>query len=167
MENRKLCDWDAATFFEKLTAWNKLANEQNFVFCHVSSLDGFEEALNQMQNASALVCICDESNGYTELNNSPHTRRIKTIFLAQRHQIDNMIARGEAMETLRELFRQFMTALIPERTRKQENNIYIDSQISFTEIDRYFFNGAACAFFQIAVDIFTDLRFNAEEWYGD
>ena len=41
---------------------------------------------------------------------------------------------------------------------------YLDPRISFNEIDRYFFSGCACSYFQIAVDVFTDLRYNANEW---
>lgn len=50
------------------------------------------------------------------------------------------------------------------KTKLEENNIFIDPRISFTEIDRYFFTGCACAFFQIAVDTYTDLSYNPEEW---
>lgn len=102
--------------------------------------------------------------GFTELNNSPHTRRVKTVFLAMRHALDDMTAREECMETMRELFRQFMTRLILERTRLEENCVYLDPRITFQEIDRYFFSGCACAYFQIAVDVFTDLRYNKDEW---
>ena len=72
---------------------------------------------------------------------------IAILFLAKRHKIDDMAARTRCMETLRELFRQYMSLLI-----------------SFNEIDRYFFSGCACAYFQIAVDVYTDLRYNADEW---
>ena len=81
-----------------------------------------------------------------------------------RHAIDDMTARDRCMETMRELFRQFMSKLILEQTKLQENCIYLDPRISFQEIDRYFFSGCACAYFQIAVDTYTDLRFNPEEW---
>ena len=108
--------------------------------------------------------MSDISQGFTELNNSPHTRRVKTVFLAMRHALDDMTAREECMETMRELFRQFMTRLILERTRLEENCIYLDPRISFQEIGRYFLSGCACAYFQIAVDVFTDLRFNKDEW---
>ncbi|MBQ1268187.1 MAG: hypothetical protein IIY03_01680, partial [Muribaculaceae bacterium] len=70
----------------------------------------------------------------------------------------------ECMEIMRELFRQFMSRLILERTRLEQNCIYLDPRISFNEIDRYFFSGCACCYFQIAVDVFTDLRLNANEW---
>ena len=156
--------WDAAAFFERLAATNILAQKEHFIFCRVSGLEGFEEALAQMQTASAFVCVSDIADGYTELNNTPRTRRVKTVFLAMRHAAEDMEARSECMETMRELFRQFASQLILEKTWLEENCIYIDPRITFNEIDRYFFSGCACAYFQIAVDCYTDLRYNADEW---
>ncbi len=156
--------WDAAAFFERLTDTNRLARQEGFTFCRVSGLDGFEEAVNQMQSASAFVCVSDIADGYTELNNTPRTRRVKTVFFAMRHAAENMTSRSECMEIMRELFRQFMSRLILEKVKLEQNCIYLDPRISFNEIDRYFFNGAAGAYFQIAVDVFTDLRYNADEW---
>lgn len=158
--------WDASLFFENLCATNKLAQSEQFVFCRVSGLDGFEEAVNQAQTQQAFVCVSDIADGYTELNNTPRTRRVKTVFLAMRHAAEDMAARSDCMEIMRELFRQFMSKLILERVRLEQNCIYIDPRISFNEIDRYFFSGCACAYFQIAVDVYTDLRFNADEWNG-
>lgn len=34
-------------------------------------------------------------------------------------------------------------------------------------MNEYFFSGCACAYFQIAVDTFTDLRYNADEWNNE
>lgn len=159
-----ISNWDASAFFEKLTSTNKLAKSENFVFCRVSGLEGFEEALGSMQSSSAFVCVSDIADGYMELNNTPRSRRIKTIFFAMRHAIDDMEARNDCMESMRELFRQFMSMLILERVKLEQNSIYLDPRISFNEIDRYFFSGCACAYFQIAVDKFTDLRYNEDEW---
>ena len=108
-------DWSATDFFQNLVAKNKLANTNQFVFCKVSGLEGFEEALHAMQQASAFCCVSDIADGYTELNNTPRTRRIKTVFLAMRHAIDDMDARNECMEIMRELFRQMMSVLTLER----------------------------------------------------
>ena len=105
--------WDASEYFEQLTVTNRLAKSERFTFCHVSGLDGFEEALAHMQRTTAFVCVSDIANGFTELNNTPHTRRVKTVFLAKRHKIDDMAARTRCMETLRELFRQYMSLLRP------------------------------------------------------
>lgn len=156
--------WDATAFFEKLTATNRLAKSEGFTFCRVSGLDGFEEALDNMQQSLAFICVSDIANGYTEMNNTPRTRRVKTIFMAMRHKIDDMRARNTCMDTMREVLRQFMSKLILEKTKLENHCIYLDPRISFNEIDRYFFSGCACAYFQIAVDVYTDLRLNPDEW---
>lgn len=49
--------WAADKFFEKLTATNRLALAEGFTFCRVSGLEGFEEAVAQMQNTAAFVCV--------------------------------------------------------------------------------------------------------------
>ena len=157
-------NWDATSFFASLTAKNRFAQDNAFTFCRVSGLDGFEEALQQMQSATAMVAVSDTSQGYMEINNSPHTRRVKTIFLAMRHAIDDMTARQTCMDTMRELFRQFMSVLIQEKTQLEQHQLYLDTRIAFNEIDQYFFSGCACAYFQISVDTFTDLRYNESEW---
>lgn len=156
--------WNAAAFFESLTATNRLAQSEGFTFCRVSGLDGFEEAVNKAQSQTAFVCVSDIADGYTDLNNTPRTRRVKTVFFAMRHAAEDMEARAECMEIMRELFRQFMSRLLPEKVRLEQNCIYLDPRITFNEIDRYFLTGAAGAYFQIAVDVFTDLRYNPDEW---
>ena len=133
--------WNAASFFENLTATNRLARSEGFTFCRVSGLDGFEEAVNQAQTQTAFVCVSDIADGYTELNNTPRTRRVKTVFFAMRHAAEDMEARAECMETMRELFRQFMSRLLPEKVRLEQNCIYLDPRITLNEIDRYFSAG--------------------------
>lgn len=158
-------DWSATRFFEQLTQTNLLARREGFAFCRVSGLEGFEEALRDMQRASAFVCVSDISDGYTDLHNTPRTRRIKTVFLAMRHAAEDMDARLECMDIMRELFRQFMSRLILQKTRLEQNCIHIDPRITFNEVDRYFFSGCACAYFQIAVDEYPDLRFSPGDWF--
>ena len=160
-------NWNATAFFEALTAKNRLAQQEHFTFHRVSGLEGFEECLHSMQQCTAFIAVSDIAQGYTELNNTPHTRRVKTIFFAMRHAIDDMAARQECMDIMRELFRQFMSVLIQERTRVEEEHIYLDPRISFNEIPHYFFSGCACAYFQVATDVYTDLRYNETEWLNE
>ena len=84
-----------------------------------------------------------------------------------RHQLGNMAARLDCFDTMRELFRQYMSVLILEQTKLQERSLYLDPRIRFSEIPEYFASGCACASFQIAVDIYTDLRFNQSEWLSE
>ncbi len=71
-----------------------------------------------------------------------------------RHAAEDMAARAECMEIMRELFRQFMSRLLPEKVRLEQNCIYLDPRISFNEIDRYFFQRSRRCVFPIAVDVF-------------
>ena len=157
-------NWDAAAFFERLTKSNRLASEKEFRFDRVSSLEGYHTLISTSISMKACVAVSDTSEGGTEMNNTPHTRRVKTVFLFMRHKVDDMSARQKCLETMNELFRQFLSVLIQEKTRLSEDCIYIDPYIKFHEIDKYFYTGGACAFFQIAVDTFTDLSYNSDEW---
>ena len=67
------------------------------------------------------------------------------------------------MDIMRELFSQFMSVLIQEKTRVDEEHVFLDPRISFQEIDRYFLSSCACTFFQVATDIHTDLRYDQKE----
>lgn len=157
-------NWDAAAFFERLTNANKLAKSKNFRFARVSSLEGYHTLISKTLDMTACVAVSDTSEGGTEMNNTPHTRRVKTVFLFMRHAADRQDLRQKCLDTMNELFRQFLTVLIQEKTRLSEDCIYIDPYIKFTEIDKYFYSGGACAFFQIAMDTFTDLSYNPDEW---
>ena len=159
--------WDASLFFEILLSKNKLAKEFDFRFCRVSGLEGFEHALHEVQNTINFFCVSDVSDGYLDLDNTPSTRKVKTVFMAMRHEAENMNYRTYSLNVMRELFRQLMSVLIQQRTLLEEKCIYIDHRIKFNEIDRYFFSGGSCAYFQIAVDVFTNLAFNKDEWNED
>lgn len=167
MTEQNSFNWDSAAFFERLTAANKFAKSNGFIFERVSSLDGFHALISRALSSKAFVAVSDTSAGGLDLNNTPHTRRVKTVFLFMRHKADDSIARQRCLDKMNELFRQFMSVLIQEKTRLRENSIYLDDRISFTEIDKYFYTGGACAFFQIAVDTFTNLVYNPEEWLNE
>ena len=157
-------NWNPTTYFQHLTATNRLAQQYQFRFCRVNGLEGLEEALQAMQSTKNFVCVSDLSDSYIELENSPHTRRIKTVFLCMRHKIDDMQQREQCMRTMQELFRQFMSHLLRQRTQLEQQLISLDPRIQYNEIDKYFFSGCACTYFQIATDHYTDLQYNADEW---
>lgn len=157
-------NWNSTSFFKNLTENNRFAIDNGYRFARVSSLEGFHDALGAMLSAKGFVAVSDTSQGNVNIENTPHTRRVKTVFLARRHAVDDMAARERCMENMRELFRQFMSVLILEKTKLEQNSIFISPSISFNEIDRYFFSGCACAYFQISVDTYTDLSYNPDEW---
>ncbi len=156
--------WSATDFFEKLTQSNKLAVEKGFRFVLVSGLSGLEEAVASMLSVNNFVFVSENAVGSTELDNSPHTRRVRTVFLAMRHRGDDMKARRLCMDTMAELHRQFLSRLILEKTRLSENMQYLVPCITLQEVDKYLIPGTAICMFEIAVDTFIDLQYNAAEW---
>lgn len=157
-------NWDAASFFERLTRTNRFARDNGFRFDTVSSLDGFHSLISSALSTTALVAVSDTSSGAMQVTHAPRTRRVKTVFMFMRHKLDDSAARQACFDKMEELFRQFMSVLIMEKTRLAEQHFFIDDRISFSEVEKYFYTGGACAYFQIAVDTFTDLTYNPDEW---
>lgn len=151
---------------QKLTEKNKLCQDNGFQFCTVSDLEGFSDTLEAMQQYIPLVCVSDVLSGSISLDNAPATRTIQTVFLFMPHDIQEnyMANRQRCFSIMREIFRQFMTVLLLEITDLRLQGIYLDRDVQFTEIDKYFFSGGACAYFQLVTDRPTDLRLNPDEW---
>ncbi len=168
-QNRPLPDFDASAFFKHLTAANRLAVAHGFRCVDVSGLDEFEGALNEMQEQTPLVCVSDTSDGLISLDNAPRTQRVKTVYMFMPHPIDDNWAlhRKRCFSIMREIFRQFLSVLIRQHTRLHLDGMYLQRQITFSEIERYFFSGGACAFFEIIVDKATDLQLRHDEWLTD
>lgn len=161
--------FDAVSFFNRLTDVNRLARQYGFRFKVVSGIDDFGDALATLQEQYPLVCVSDTSDGQFDLDNSPGTSVIKTVFMFMPHGIieEGWQARRRCFAVMHELFRQFLSVIIREQSRLCLDGIYIDRSIHFTEMDRYFFSGGACAYFNIMVSKPTDLILRQEEWTED
>ena len=79
-------NWDATAFFASLTETNKFAKAHDFVFAKVCGLDGFEEALQLLQFATAIVAVSDISQGYIGSNNIVVFLTIQYYCLSLRHE---------------------------------------------------------------------------------
>lgn len=156
--------FSAFNFFSDLTQRNLLAQKLGFQCAQVSSLEGFHELLRSATEVRAMVCVSDTSTGFTDLINAPRTRRLKTVFMAMRHGEKDEAVRQECFTAMNELFNQFMSVLLKQKVKLQKDLQYLDSRITFQEIDRFFYTGAACAHFTIAIDTFVDLTFKPEQW---
>ncbi len=155
--------WSAVSFFSRLAAKNKLARQHGFTVAEVSGLQGFLDAISQAQTYPNVIAIDDTSEGYSDIANSPHSRMVKAVYLAMRHAPGDMQARAGCLGIMHEIFRQFMSVIIREKTL-EEDMIYLDSRISFSEMDRYFCTGQACAYFQLTIDTDTNMVYNPDEW---
>lgn len=156
--------WDAAPFIERLVKTNRLAKDKGFSFVRVPSLGHLSEVISRMQKTTAFVFVSDMTNGSTNLHNTPRTTRTKTVVLAMRYPVDSTERREECLNILRELFRQFSSVIIQERTRQEQNMQYISPDIRLTETNDLIMPGVVCAYYELAVTTHIDLQYNPEEW---
>lgn len=168
MEKCEFVEWNVGKYFSRLLDINRLALHHHFQFCNVSGLQGLEDMLHLMQNTANFFAVSDMSDGYMQVSDcSPRSRRVKTCFMAMRHQEGNMAARNHCMDIMRELFRQLITVLSHDVSLLYHHHISVDERIQFTEIDSYFISGCACAYFQIAVDYPLNLCIAKDEWTAE
>lgn len=163
MESKK-APWSAIEFFRSLVASNKLCKEKGFKCVAVSGLQGLEEAVARMQSTPNMVAVVENAAGYTMFDNTPHTRKVRTVFICMRHVLDDMEARQRCMDTIFELHRQFCSMLIQEKVRLQENMQFLNPQINLQEVSKYLIPGTAICMFELSVDTYIDLSYNPEEW---
>lgn len=166
---KDVSDFDSVSFFRSLTEKNRLARVYNFDFAVVSGLDGFDDALHSALESVALVAVDDISTGEISLANTPRKTSFHTVFLFMRHSTTENAAeaREECFRVMRELFRQFCSVIIRQRTRLRLENVIIDENIMFHEIEKYFYTGGACAWFQLRVDKYMSLELNENEWLSN
>lgn len=161
--------FDAVEFFRHLTEHNRLAKKYGFRFSVVSGIDDFGDTLDNLQSRTPLVCVSDTSDGQFDLANAPGLSSVKTVFMFMPHGIveDWMEARRRCFNVMRELFRQFLSVLIRESAKLRLGGLYLEPTVHFTELDRLFFSGGACAYFNIMVGQTADLSLNPDEWTQD
>lgn len=156
--------WSATDYFRGLIELNKMAVREKVKFCQVSSLQGFQDVLAELKGRRPVFAASDTSYGNLYTENTPHFERIKLFFIAFPCPLDKMEARENAMRKVRDLFRQLISALLLEKTRLEQDHIYIDEEITFNEIDKYVFSGMAAAYFNVRVINYTDTSYNPDEW---
>jgi len=164
MASRTIKPWNALPFFQGLTAQNKLCREKGFKCVPVSGLEGMETAIASMQNHPNLIMVAENAAGFTELSNTPHVTKYRTVFIAMRHKHDDMTARQNCMDIIFEIHRQFCSKLIQEDTRLKENYQYLDTRITLQEVSKYLVPDTAICMFELGVNTFIDLEPNPDEW---
>ena len=160
----RMRDWDAVSFFNDLTNRNKLAREKGFKFRRVSGLAGLDEMLASLQGTTSFVAVDDTDLGAISLDNSPHYNITKTVFLAMRHKPDDSVARRNCIESMQQLFGQFVSAILPERVRLQQNSMTLNPSIRLQTVTKMMTPGVALMFFTISVTTYADLSYNEDEW---
>lgn len=157
--------WNAAAFFKQLTETNKLAVENHFRFCEISSLKGLENVVKSMQNTTAWVCCCDNDAGSVVMNdNTPHTTLSKMVVMAMRYNSDDMAARANCINKMATIFRQFCSALLTKEMDILDEDTKFNHDIELHVIPNIITPGVAAMYFVIGTNTMHDLCYDPDEW---
>lgn len=157
---------DFLKYIQDLTRANRLAREHGFHPCTCTGVGYLEGMLNSLRSHAAFVCTTDTCEESTIRHGGAwFKRRVFTTFILRRFDPRKPDTYNAAMDTCRELFRQFHTRFIQDEARLQSELSYLGVQdVRSRELGGQFLNGCTGLYFTISIDEPIDLRFNEAEW---
>ena len=158
--------FDFIDYFRRVTAENKKAQADGFIFATCSGTGYLEEVLQQFRRAAHFVCVNDTAQGtFFERGGGFFQRRVVTIQFLSRFAHGNMDDYQAALERTRELCRQFVSRLIADAEVLRSELIFINtSDIRLNDLGGEFVNGATGRVMMFSIDEPTCLCYNENEW---
>lgn len=152
-------------YFERLATTNKLAKENNFLFCRTSGISGLEEAMSNLQKAQAFFCCDDVTDGsIISRNGNFFTRYIFTVFLLKRTDVRDMKEVNATMEICRTLRTQIYKRILRDSEIIEELTYLDRSAVLFRELEKTALAGCTGTYFMFNVDIPTDLSYEENDY---
>lgn len=156
--------WNALQYFTALAQANRLASSTGFKVTEVSGPAGLVSILADVMQSPDIIAVDDTTEGFSSIEASPYQEKTKTVFFCSKHEALDLSARASCLDLHREIFRQFLSMIIRQRTRLLQSYITLNPRIALQEIDRHFAPGYACSTFTMHVRLPMDLRLRHEEW---
>ena len=157
---------DFLRYIQELTNTNRLAKKHGFHPCTCTGVGYLEGMLNSLRSHPAFVCTTDTCEESTARHGGAwFRRRVFTVFILHRFNPRMQRTYHEAMDTCRELFRQFHSRFIKDECALQSRLTYLGvEEVRSRELGGQFLNGCTGLYFTIAIDEPIDLRYNDDEW---
>lgn len=157
--------FNAVAYFQELT--NDLKETSaDFDYTRVSSLENLEGVMGNMKRKANFIAVDDTADGVMVNKNGGYfERRPYFVFAIKNFPQGDMTLRQTRLEECRVIFRKFLTRMIRDKYRFQDNLIYLDmEEVVFHELPGYFAAGATGLYFGFHVDIPQDLSFIQDDW---
>ena len=158
--------FDAQAYFKNLTERNKLAMQYGFYPCACSGINSLEDMLLNFQSKGAFVSVDDTNDSQISRQGAGFfAKRTITVFVLRRYKFGDMTSRKEALDVCRRLYRQFVSRLLVDSARIENDFTYLNTdRIFYRELGEYYLNGLTGLYFMIDVNEPEDLRYDAAEW---
>ena len=161
-------NFDPLDYFKHLAETNRMCRENGFkpVFC--SGPENLEGVMAEYRDTANFVIIDDTTDNNVHFNKPGWFRKtVYTVWIVAAYDYNDMEQRKERMNLCREIYRQFLSRALRDRSsmRYGEAMYYFGtSNVYYKELGRYSLNGATGLYFMIENDIPEDLTYKNEEW---
>ena len=164
MNSKTFFDFNA--YMARLTRQNRLAVAEEFHPCDCSGIAHLEGILANMRTKKAFVCTSEVADESTVSRGGGFCkRRVFTVFIVKRFSRDNMESYREALNTCRELMRQFHSRFIIDEADMQNELIYLGvANVKSRELGGNFLDSATGLYFTISMDEPINLVYDKSEW---
>ena len=157
--------FDFYKYVEDISANNKLFVENDFEFCKVSGPLGLQDAIAKARHKNNFLAVDDFSDGKVWNNGSAFcTRYVVTIFLFARFDIKRMDDRIDKLAMCRELRSQLHSRFIRDRHSVSAVRYLNVNESLFREFTGAQLNGCTGLYFQLNIDIPTNMCYDEKQW---
>ena len=154
-------------YISQLTAKNKLAKANKFVFATCSGIGNLEGVFQQFADNTAFVVVDNISSGETrQIGAAWFKRSTYIVFFLHHHEYDNEDDRKKKYELCVELSRQFQTRFLLDNekmTCEQGIELFVGS-MPYTDINGYIAGGCTGTYIAVTVNTPIDLCYDGREW---
>lgn len=166
---------DGKTFFDfhgymqELCRRNRLARSSGYHTTACSGMGHLEGLLQEFRSQNKLVAVSDVCDERTvQLAGGWFKRRLFTVYLTHPYTFQDMASFRAAMDTCRELYRQFQSRMLRDAATFAYRGASLNvGDIRSQELGGTLLNGVTGLLFMVTLDEPTDISYNREEWDDD
>ena len=156
---------DIFEYFKNICDTNRLAKENGFFFCKVTSIAGLEEVTQNLTKENCFFAMDTVTDGsIIKKGGGFFERQVYVVYLLKRFDLQDTDDNMAAMQLCRELRRQICSRLVHDSELYDELTYLNTETILYRELDQALLSGLTGTFFTFNVDVPYNLCFNLEEW---
>lgn len=153
------------SYFEQMAASNKLAVENNFKFCRITSVAGLEEVVRNMTTCTNFFCIDTVTDAQIfEKGGAYYERQVYMVGLFSRFNLRDMADNMQKLDLCRELRKQICSKMLRDKYEIPQLTYFNTESIMYRELEQAFLMGLTGTYFTFNVDVPTDLCYKNDQW---
>lgn len=158
--------FDAQSYFESLCQKNKMAQANGFHFCTCPGVENLEGVINNTRKVANFFVFDDTAEGvnFRGAGGGYYRRRVFTVSLLRRYEINNMEDREAQLSVCRELYKQILSKLIRDKRNYSNLNYLKTDSVFYREFNRAMFSGCTGLYFMVECSEPENVCYNENEW---